>query len=152
MPGRVPLWKPLVEYIASPWPLFYPRGGTNCIAVEHVAEAIAGAVEQGRGGERYTIGDENLTWRDLLGRIARILGKRKEVITLPDFAVRAAAAAIKLLHSLQGREGGLDPVRFTDLQIAETFFDPAPSRVALGYGCGGLDKALADTVAVCRRS
>jgi hypothetical protein len=151
MPGRAPLWKPLIEYIAAPWPLFYPRGGTNCIAVGHVAAAIAGAIERGRGGERYTIGDENLTWRELLGRIARTLGKHKEVITLPDFLVRTAAAAIKLLHSLQGREGGLDPVRFMDVQTCNTFFDPGSSRRALGYGSGGLDKAIADTVAACRR-
>ena len=35
MPGRTPLWKPLIEYVNSRYPLFYMKGGTNMIAVEH---------------------------------------------------------------------------------------------------------------------
>ena len=40
-------------------------------------------------------------------------------------------------------------VAFTRLQTAKTFFDPTPSRLALGYGKGGLAQALVDTVKAC---
>ncbi len=149
MPGRTPLWAPLIRYVASPLPLFFPTGGTNMIAVQHVAEAIACALERGRAGERYVIGDENLTWSDWLGRLARLAGREKRVVTLPAAAMRGPARALRLYHQLRGREGGLDPPAFVALQTAHTFFDPSPSRQALRYGQGGLDQALADTVRAC---
>jgi len=152
MPGRVPLWRPLIKYLAATPLLFYTRGGTNMIAVEHVAEAIAGAIEQGRPGERYLIGDENLTWVEFLARLGRAVGRRKRVLTLPNWAVLPALFGVKLLHRLQGKEGGLDPIRLLELQTINTFFDPEPSRRALGYGSGGLDRALAETVEACRVS
>lgn len=63
MPGRESIWKPLVDYVHWPLPrVFYMQGGSAMVRVAHVAEAIAGALEQGIGGERYLIGDENLTW------------------------------------------------------------------------------------------
>lgn len=150
--GRVPLWAPLVSYLRSPLPvLLYPRGGTNMVAVEHVAEAIAGAVERGKGGERYLIGEENLTWSAWLARLSKLAGRRKRVIPLPTFLVRLALRGVHLLHKWQGKEGGLDAVELARLQTRNTFFDPAPARRALGYGAGGLEAALAETVAACPR-
>ncbi len=150
MPGRTPLWKPLIDYIKATPVVFFTHGGTNCITVEHVAEAIAGAVERGEGGQRYTIGGENLTWVDLLGRISLITGKTKKVISLPNWLVIVGTALIKLSHKLQGKEGGLDPIELVKLQSALTFFDPAPSQHALGYGKNGLDEALQATVRACK--
>lgn len=149
MPGRLPLWKPLVHYAASAFPLFYPKGGTTCVTVQQVAQAISGAVENGTPGACYPIGGENLPWSDLLARIARYAGREKRVISLPDWLVSAGAALLKVLHKLQGVESGLDPVQFIRLQTAETFIDPEISRSVLGYEIGGLDDALRDTVDVC---
>jgi len=147
MPGRPSLWTPVVNLVRR-WPvLFFPRGGTNMIAVQHVAEAIAGAIEQGRGGERYVIGDENLTWKDWLGRISLYAcGRSKPVITVPDFLVRWQLRRVEKKHLAEGKEGGLHPVEFVKLQTSNTFFDPEPSRRALGYGRGGLDEAIRDAV------
>lgn len=146
MPGRVPLWKPLVEYIRSPIPLFYPRGGTNCVAVEHIAEAIAGAVEIGQPGERYQIGDENLTWVQLLGKISLALGMKKKVITLPDWVVLAGAWMLKQFQRIKGLESGLDPVELVKLQTADTFFDASIAQKALRFSGGGLEGAIRKTV------
>lgn len=149
MPGRTPLWKPLIRYAASPFPLFYPRGGTTCITVHQVAQAIAGAVEHGEPGAQYPIGGENLSWLELLSCMARYAGREKQVITLPDWLVIAGAAFLKTLHHLRGLESGLDPVQFIRLQTAETFIDPEISRRVLEYRLGGLEEALNDTVEVC---
>lgn len=150
MPGRIPLWSPVVNYVRASPVLLYPQGGTNMIAVQHVGEAIAGAIEQGQGGERYVVGDENLTWSEFLGRLSRFAtGKSKPVITIPTFLFRLQMQSVAKKHQAEGKEGGLDPVEFTRLQTAKTFFDPMPSRQALGYGQGGLDEALRATVAAC---
>lgn len=147
--GCRPLWAPLIDYIRMPLPLLYPGGGTNMIAIQHVAEAVAGALERGVAGQAYLVGDENRSWADLLNQFSRLLGKRKRVITVATPLVCSVLWWVKLLHRLQGREGGLDPVAFTRLQTANTYFDPEPARQALGFGSGGLDQALADTVLAC---
>jgi len=146
MPGRRPLWTPLVRYVSRTPVIFFPRGGSNMVAVEHVAEAVVGAVERGRAGASYLVGDENVCWRDWLGRISELAGRKKPVVTIPDSMARASARLVRLRHRLAGREGGLDPVEFMRIQTRETFFDPDPARRELGFGCGGLDEALAATV------
>ena len=149
MPGRKPIWKPLITYIRSTPVVFYTHGGTNCISVEHIAESIAGALEKGRARASYVIGDENLTWVEMLRKISQSMGREKPIISLPNWLAIMEGAFIKLLHYLQGREGGLDPIALIKLQTAMTFFDPTPSKQDLGYRSGGLDEALKKTIIAC---
>ncbi|MCB2209575.1 NAD(P)H-binding protein [bacterium] len=150
MPGRLPIWKPLVDYLHWPLPwVFYMKGGSAMVSVDHVAEAIAGALEQGQGGERYLIGDENLTWTAFLHRLMAAGGWDKPVVTLPNWLLWMGLGFVKGWHWLQGREGGLDPARFLSLQTRETFFDPRPAQKALGFTGGGLDEAFGETVRAC---
>ena len=121
------------------------------IAVEHVAEAIVGAIENGRGGVSYTVGDENLTWVEFMEAMLSILGKKKKIIILPTFLVRLVLRIVKLQQQLRGRESGLDLVRFTSVQTRNTFFDPSPAAKELGYGRGGLKRAFEDTIKACVR-
>ncbi len=148
----VPIWKPLVDYVRSPWPLFYTRGGTAMIAVQHVAEAIVGALERGEPGRRYPIGDENRTWEAWLTLIGELAGRRKRFVAVPPALVRVGMVGLRLWWRARGLESGLEPVAFVDLQTRHTYYDPAPSREALGYGQGGLDAALAVTVRACIRA
>jgi dihydroflavonol-4-reductase len=150
MPGQTPLWKPLINYICSPWPLFFPRGGTNCISVQNVARAIVGALENGISGEIYPIGDKNLTWVELLSRLTKFTGKDKRVITCPDWILRLGLFFVYHYHHLRGKESGLNLRYFADLQTAETCFDPTNSQTALGYETGDLDLALHATVNACK--
>ena len=145
--GMTPLWKPLIQYIKkTPW-IFYTKGGTNMISVEHVAEAIVGAIENGKAGKKYVIGDQNLTWQEFLGELSLIAcGKKKRIITIPNFLAKLSMSCVKLKHSIKGREGGLDMVKYVDLQTKNTFFDPGPERIELGYGSGGLTEAFKQTI------
>jgi nucleoside-diphosphate-sugar epimerase len=145
-PGHIPSWQPLIRYIQSPMPLFFTAGGTNMIAAVEVAQAIAGALEHGKGGELYLVGDENLTWRDLLTRIGTIIGKPKPVITIPTPLVQTLSGLFGVLRSLQGKTSGLDTSKFIHFQTTNTFFDATPARAALGYAQGGLNQALQETV------
>jgi nucleoside-diphosphate-sugar epimerase len=150
MPGRVPIWKPLIQYIRKTPLIFYTDGGTNCVTVEQVGAAIAGAVEYGQGGQRYLIGGENLSWKELLKKISRLMGKEKPVITLPNGLVTIGTFFLEILHSLQGKQSGLNPVQLVKLQTAMTFFDPAVSQQELRFGPADLDAALEKTIQACQ--
>jgi hypothetical protein len=47
-------------------PLVAPAGGVNHISSQSMSEAIAAALERGRGGHAYLVGDENLSWKAYL--------------------------------------------------------------------------------------
>jgi nucleoside-diphosphate-sugar epimerase len=149
MPGKTPLWKPLIDYVMSPFPLLYPAGGTACVSVTLVAQAIRGAVEHGEPGKCYPIGGTNLAWIQLMEEISRLAGKPKRVITLPTWLVKVGAWCLKAVHDIKGLESGLEPVAFIDLQIRNTFIDPHISQSALHYSNEDLTQALTDTVNAC---
>jgi dihydroflavonol-4-reductase len=148
--GRRPLWYPLVKYIRATPLIFYMKGGSACITATTVGQAIVGAIESTRPGQYYPIGDENLTWVELLKRLAAADGRKRKVIALPTWIVRVVLNGLWLLHRINGREAGLDPRYFASIQTANTFIDPLPSKEALGYETGGLDEALKLTIAACR--
>jgi len=150
MPGKTPLWKPLLKYVFSPFPLFYPAGGTTCVTVHQVAQAICGAVEHGQHRKCYSIGGKNLTWIQLLEKMCELEGKRKKVITLPGWLVTIGAGFISLVHRMKGLESGLDPVEFVKLQTRNTFIDSSQTRLELGYADEDLSEALKDTIAACK--
>ena len=148
MAGRTPLWKPLVETARS-GRVYFCAGGTNCVSVKSVAEAIVGAVEKGRGGQAYLIGDENLSWEQMFQAFGRALGKPIKFTTLPNPALTLFMLFMKTNHWLKGTEGGLDPVKYAKVQAAETYFDPSPAQQALGYTRGNLEQAFKDTIEAC---
>jgi dihydroflavonol-4-reductase len=150
MPGRKPLWKPLIRYVQSPYPLLFTRGGTNMIAIEHVAEAISGAVERENVQGKFVIGDVNLTWKNWLEKLSELAGKKKRVHTLPNGVIKFFMQGVYINHVLRGSESGLHPVRYIDFQTKESYFDPQSSQEALGYTRGGLELALEKTVLACR--
>ncbi|TXS96142.1 NAD(P)-dependent oxidoreductase [Parahaliea maris] len=49
-----------------PLPRQAPPGGTNVISVDTLTDAIVDALDRGENGRAYLIGDENLTWAQLL--------------------------------------------------------------------------------------
>lgn len=152
LPGKMPLWKPLVDYVDSklPW-VFYPAGGTAMVTVEEVARAAVAALERGETGMEYPIVSHNLSWVEFIGGIQKHLGKPKPVITIPNWMVRAGAYLLELNFLRQGKQSGLDAPSFVEVQTRETFMDPDYSADLLGYEHGDFDRALRDTVEACKK-
>jgi nucleoside-diphosphate-sugar epimerase len=149
MPGRRPLWAPLVRYISSPWPLLYTHGGTSMITVEHVAEAIGGACERVGSPACMPVGDLDYSWRRFLETLSRLAGRDQRMIPVPTLLVVAVAWLFHVYTRLRGLEHGLHPGRFIAMQTRETFIDAehlADARRELGFGTGGLEQAFVRTV------
>ena len=146
LPGWKSLWTPLVRYIRLTPIVFYMQGGSACVTVRTVGQAIAGALEHGQTRTIYPIGDENLTWAEMLKRLAAADGRKIRVITLTAWMIKPVLFIVWLFHELAGKQGGLDPRFFASLQTAKTYLDPQPTREALGYETGGLDQAFIETV------
>jgi dihydroflavonol-4-reductase len=153
MPARVPLWKEaLFERLMRMKPILYTDGGSAMITAEHVGQALVGAVEREAEG-RFPIGDVNMRWRDMLRLISREMGLRRRIIILPGalaFLPALYGKHVQRQERSKGLEAGLDHGRvFQDILRRFMYIDAAESVRALGYGRGGVEQAIAETVRAC---
>ncbi|MEU7616765.1 NAD(P)H-binding protein [Micromonospora rifamycinica] len=134
---RLPNWAgPLDRWARSRAPLVVPVGGTATVSAHSVADLTADALERGDGGD-LPVADENLSWAEMMTRIAGAVGRPRRVGRLPATAVRASLRCGGVLHALAGREAGINPAHLADLLLAELFLTPTTGR--------SLDPALRDT-------
>jgi dihydroflavonol-4-reductase len=61
----------------------YPAGGNNFVDVQDVAEAMIAAATHGKCGEVYILGHENLSYREIFARIAKILHLSPPRLAIP---------------------------------------------------------------------
>lgn len=80
------------------WIPFYPTGSANVIDVEDAAQGHLLAWKRGRVGERYILGCANITYRELLTKIARLVGKPPPVVPLFPLPTKALATAVSPLR------------------------------------------------------
>ena len=147
MPNRKPQWKDLITRMRGDGgPIHYEAGGTVMTSVLHVAEAVLGALERGIAGQRYPIGDENVTWAELIAKIAGIDGVEREVVTLRHAQLLATAREQEQQMEAAGLAPAIGPVPYVEIGSANAFYDPEPSRLALGLTAGGLDEAIREQV------
>jgi len=69
-------------------PVLVCSGGTSVTYVDDVAAGIVAALAKGRPGERYILGGENLTIRQLAGLCLQLIGRRPRIVTLPNSFIR----------------------------------------------------------------
>ena len=150
-PGRKPVWVFLVESIRKmPGVTMWPKGGSTMVTVKQVGQAIAGAIEKNKGGNCYPIGYYNLTWKEMLGICHKYLGcPGKKIITIPDWMYAMAGKNIVKQQRKQGIQGGLDMVKFTELQCSNQFIDKEQGCDFFGVEPDDIDKAIGDSIKLC---
>ena len=81
----------LIDFAKS-IPVLVCDGGTSVVHVEDVARGIVAALERGKAGERYILGGENLTIRQLAELVLELLGRRMPIVNVPNGLSRKLAA------------------------------------------------------------
>jgi dihydroflavonol-4-reductase len=81
----------------------YVDTGMNVVDVDDVAEGHWLAFERGRRGERYILGNANVTMRELLELVAQVSGKKPPRVRLP-YAVALGLAYVDAVMSFRRRE------------------------------------------------
>lgn len=126
-----------------------PPGGTNVADVRAVAQGIMLSAQKGRNGEAYILGGLDLTYRDLFRYILDRLGRKAWVITIPEFAMGAAA---RFSEAWLGRFKGGPPLT-VDMARASSkklFYRSDKAVRELGYDPRNPLLAIDDTVAWLR--
>jgi dihydroflavonol-4-reductase len=125
----------------------YLAGSTlNVVAVEDVAAGQLRAYERGRTGERYLLGGENLSIREVFSHLASAAGLAAPSIPVPWTAAYACARVADAALRPFAREPKLlllDEVRAGRLPH---LFDDGKARRELGYTSRPAATALAEAV------
>jgi dihydroflavonol-4-reductase len=98
-----PSGRTLLDFLNGRMPA-YVDTGLNWVAVEDAARGHLLAAERGRAGERYIMGGENLSLKQLLDMLASVSDRRAPTLRLPHAFAMAAGYADAVVSRLLGRE------------------------------------------------
>jgi dihydroflavonol-4-reductase len=137
-----PTGRIVVEFARGRMPAYLDTG-LNVVHVEDVAEGHLQAFDRGKIGERYILGADNMTLRELLEVLAAHLGRRAPRLRLP----RAPLVPVAVAAEAIGRLARIEPPLTVDaLRMARKrmFFSSDKARRELGYAPRSGRQALTD--------
>ncbi len=139
-------WKPtptgkiVVDFLNGKMP-GYVETGLNFVAVEDAAAGHLLAAERGKIGERYLIGAENLTLKQVLDVLARITGLAAPRFKVPHALALGVAYAETAFSRLLGREPQI-PLEGVKIARHLMFVDCSKAQRELGFRPGPVEAAL----------
>jgi len=131
----------VVDFLKKRFPA-YVDTGLNLVDVRDCARGHIEAMERGRRGERYILGGENLTLKQILDKLAAITGLPSPRVKLP-YAVAFATGAVDTVFTgyLRRKEPRvtLDAVRMGRKKM---YVSSAKAEAELGFKTGSADDGL----------
>lgn len=140
-----PTGRMVLEAAAGRMPA-YVDTGLNVVHVDDVAEGHLLAFEKGEVGERYILGGDNMSLREILTAIAEIVGRPPPRVSLPRSLLYPVAYVAEALARLRG--SGQPMVTVDSLRMSKKlmYFTPAKAQRRLGYAARPAREALGDAV------
>lgn len=140
-----PTGRIVVDFLKRKFPA-YVETGLNLVDATECARGHIQALEKGRSGERYILGGENLTLKQILDRLAAITGLKSPTVKLPYvFAFATGVVDEMVTGRLLGREprATIDAVRMGRKMM---FVSSAKAERELGWQTVPVDNALCRSV------
>jgi dihydroflavonol-4-reductase len=140
-----PTGRIVVDFLKRKFPA-YVETGLNLVDATECARGHLQALEKGRSGERYILGGENLTLKQILDRLAAITGLKSPTVKLPYvFAFATGIVDEMITGRLLGREprATIDAVRMGRKMM---FVSSAKAERELGWRTLPVDGALRRSV------
>ena len=146
-PGDIkptPTGRLIVEAARGQMPAFVDTG-LNIVHVDDVAEGHLAAAENGRIGERYILGGENMALAEILAGVAQAAGRRPPRLRVPHSVLFPVAVGAELAARITGRDPfvTLDGVRMSRKKM---YFSSEKASRELGYRSRPAREAIADAV------
>jgi dihydroflavonol-4-reductase len=145
-----PTGQMIVDFLNRKMPA-YVDTGLNLVDVRDVAEGHLLAAEKGKVGERYILGNRNMTLKEILDALATLTGIPSPNVRLPHWIPFAAAALDTAFARVSWRTPHLsiDSVRMSTHRM---FFDAAKAVRELGLPQTPVEEPLARAVAWFREN
>lgn len=139
-------WKPtptgkiILDFLNGKMP-GYVETGLNFVGVEECAAGHLLVSEKGKVGERYLLGAENLTLKEMLDTLAKITGLRAPGMKIPHGVALGVAYVESAFSRLVGKEPQI-PVEGVRIARHKMFVDCSRARTELGFQPGAVEAAL----------
>jgi dihydroflavonol-4-reductase len=140
-----PTGRIVVDFLKRRFPA-YVETGLNLVDATECARGHLQALEKGRSGERYILGGENLTLKQILDRLGAITGLKSPTVKLPYFFALATGVVDEMVTGrLLGREprATIDAVRMGRKMM---FVSSVKAERELGWRMVPVDGALRRSV------
>lgn len=127
-----PTGRIIVDFLNHKFPA-YMDTGLNLVDVREIARMHASALEKGKRGERYILGGENLTLKQILDKMSTITGIPSPKAKIPPFVALAYAHyEEKVTAGIRGKEprATVEEVRMAKKKM---FASSAKAELALGF-------------------
>jgi dihydroflavonol-4-reductase len=136
-----PTGRIVVDFLKKKFPA-YVDTGLNLVDVTECARGHIAAMEKGKSGERYILGGENLTLKQILDKLAVITGLPSPRIRVPYVLALATGVVDQVVTGhIRGREprATIDAVR---MGRKKTFVSSSKAERDLGWKTVPVDDAL----------
>jgi len=140
-------WKPssgeMLLFVART-PLVYVAAGGCCVVdVRDVADGIIRAISRGRAGEKYILGGENISYKELWTRMAKTVGCWPPRIKMSNLLASVAGKTGDLISKFRKEELPLNSAALTMGQMLN-WYTSDKAIEELGYKIGDIDIAIED--------
>ncbi|AFZ36269.1 hopanoid-associated sugar epimerase [Stanieria cyanosphaera PCC 7437] len=134
----------IVRFLHRKMP-FYVDTGLNIIDVKDVAWGHLLALEKGNSGDRYILGNQNITLKALLEKLSLITGLPAPQKTIPYWIPYTVAWLDEKVLSLFGKQPSI-PVDGVKMSRQKMYYDATKAITELGLPQSSIDLALEDAV------
>jgi len=127
-----PTGRIIVDFLKKKFPAYIDTG-LNLVAVDECALGHLAALEKGRSGERYILGGENLTLKQILDKLAAITGLPSPKVRVPYLVALGTGVVDEIFTGrIRGREprATIDAVRMGRQKM---FISSAKAERDLGW-------------------
>ena len=139
-----PTGRIVIEAATGRIPAFVDTG-LNVVHVDDVAAGHLLAMEKGVIGERYILGGQDVSLRQLLADIAGLTGRKAPTVNLPRAPLYPLAFAAETVASITGKEPFVTRDAL-DMAAHHMFFTSAKAERELGYAARPYKEALKDAL------
>jgi dihydroflavonol-4-reductase len=136
-----PTGRIIVDFLKRKFPA-YVDTGLNLVDVEECARGHVAALEKGRSGQRYILGGENLTLKQILDKLAAVTGLPSPRVRVPYVMALATGVVDEVVtgHILRREpRATIDAVRMGRKKM---FVSSAKAERELGWRGSPVDQAL----------
>ena len=136
-----PTGRIVVDFLKKKFPA-YVDTGLNLVDVRTCALGHVAALERGRSGQRYILGGENLTLKQILDKLAAITGLPSPKVKLPYFVALASGVVDTAVTGWLLRREPRVTIDAVRMGRKKMFVTSAKAERELGWKAGSVDDAL----------
>lgn len=121
------------------------NGGTSVVYVKDVADGILRALIKGEPGEKYILGSENLTIKQILEKVLKFTDQNRRIIKIPNCLIEYPVKYISVVMQKLGSEPIFDP-SVIKYATKYWFVNSSKARKELGFTTIDTDLIFSKTI------